>query len=32
VKALCWMGVNELAVEDVPEPQLVNAQDALVKV
>jgi threonine dehydrogenase-like Zn-dependent dehydrogenase len=32
VKALCWKGVNELAVEDVPEPQLGNAQDALVKV
>jgi threonine dehydrogenase-like Zn-dependent dehydrogenase len=32
VKALCWTGVNELAVENVPEPSLVNAQDALVKV
>jgi threonine dehydrogenase-like Zn-dependent dehydrogenase len=32
VRALCWNGVNELAVEDVPEPRLVNAQDALVKV
>ena len=32
MKALCWNGVNELAVENVPEPRLVNAQDALVKV
>ncbi|GAB2908873.1 zinc-dependent alcohol dehydrogenase [Nonomuraea fastidiosa] len=32
MKALCWTGVNELTVEDVPEPHLLNRQDALVKV
>jgi threonine dehydrogenase-like Zn-dependent dehydrogenase len=32
VKALCWEGVNKLAVERVPDPQLLNDQDAIVKV
>ncbi|WP_214411655.1 zinc-dependent alcohol dehydrogenase [Sphaerisporangium fuscum] len=32
MKALCWEGVNELAVERVPDPQIINAQDAIVKV
>jgi threonine dehydrogenase-like Zn-dependent dehydrogenase len=32
VKALCWEGVNEVAVERVPDPQLVNNQDMIVKV
>jgi len=32
VKALCWNGVNEVAVERVPDPQLVNDQDIIVKV
>jgi len=32
MKALCWTGVNEVSVEDVPEPRLLNRQDALVKV
>lgn len=32
MKALCWMGVNELSVENVDEPQLVNPHDAIVKV
>ena len=32
MKAVCWTGVNELSVEQVPDPQLPNAQDALVKV
>jgi threonine dehydrogenase-like Zn-dependent dehydrogenase len=32
VRALCWEGVNELAVEDVPEPQIQNRRDAIVKV
>jgi threonine dehydrogenase-like Zn-dependent dehydrogenase len=32
LKAVCWTGVNELSVEQVPDPQLPNAQDALVKV
>jgi threonine dehydrogenase-like Zn-dependent dehydrogenase len=32
VKALCWTGVNDLAVEDVAEPHLLNDQDAIVRV
>jgi threonine dehydrogenase-like Zn-dependent dehydrogenase len=32
MKALTWQGVNELAVEDVPEPKLLNEQDAIVRV
>ncbi|GII65474.1 glutathione-dependent formaldehyde dehydrogenase [Sphaerisporangium krabiense] len=32
MKALCWQGVNELSVERVPDPQILNAQDAIVKV
>jgi threonine dehydrogenase-like Zn-dependent dehydrogenase len=32
VKALCWEGVNEVAVEQVPDPQILNKQDAIVKV
>ena len=32
MKALCWQGVNKLAVEHVPDPQILNAQDAIVKV
>jgi threonine dehydrogenase-like Zn-dependent dehydrogenase len=32
VKALCWEGVNELAVEQVPDPQILNRQDMIIKV
>ena len=32
MRALLWKGVNELAVENVPDPQLINAQDVIVKV
>jgi threonine dehydrogenase-like Zn-dependent dehydrogenase len=32
VKALCWEGVNELQVEDVPDPQLLNDHDIILKV
>jgi threonine dehydrogenase-like Zn-dependent dehydrogenase len=32
VKALCWERVNEVAVEKVPDPQIINKQDAIVKV
>jgi threonine dehydrogenase-like Zn-dependent dehydrogenase len=32
VKALCWEGVNELRVEDVPDPQLLNDHDVILKV
>jgi threonine dehydrogenase-like Zn-dependent dehydrogenase len=32
VRALCWMGVNDLQVHTVPDPQIVNARDAILKV
>jgi threonine dehydrogenase-like Zn-dependent dehydrogenase len=32
MRALCWSGVNEVSVQDVPDPGLLNRQDALVKV
>jgi threonine dehydrogenase-like Zn-dependent dehydrogenase len=32
VKAVTWQGTNELAVEQVPDPQIINAQDAILKV
>lgn len=32
MKALCWEGVNKLAVEDVPDPAIQNDQDVIVKV
>ena len=32
MKALCWEGVNKLAVEDVPDPEIRNDQDAIVRV
>jgi threonine dehydrogenase-like Zn-dependent dehydrogenase len=32
MKALCWNGVNSLAVETVPEPKILNPGDALVRV
>jgi threonine dehydrogenase-like Zn-dependent dehydrogenase len=32
VKALCWQGVNKLSVEDVPDPQIRNSGDAILRV
>ncbi|TQM32009.1 zinc-dependent alcohol dehydrogenase [Nocardia bhagyanarayanae] len=32
MRALCWNGVNDLAVETVDEPRLVNPHDAIVRV
>lgn len=32
MKALCWEGVNKLAVERVPDPRIQNAHDVIVKV
>jgi threonine dehydrogenase-like Zn-dependent dehydrogenase len=32
MKALTWRGVNETAVESVPDPQLLNDQDVILKV
>lgn len=32
MKALCWNGVNDLRVERVPDPAILNAQDVILKV
>ncbi|TDC50009.1 glutathione-dependent formaldehyde dehydrogenase [Jiangella ureilytica] len=32
MKALCWEGINEVAVEHVPDPTIQNAHDVIVKV
>jgi threonine dehydrogenase-like Zn-dependent dehydrogenase len=32
VKALCWQGVNKLGVETVPDPQIRNDEDLILKV
>jgi threonine dehydrogenase-like Zn-dependent dehydrogenase len=32
VKALCWEGVNDLAVREVPDPRIINGDDVIVRV
>ncbi|HYG08844.1 MAG TPA: zinc-dependent alcohol dehydrogenase [Pyrinomonadaceae bacterium] len=32
MKALCWFGKNDVRVEDVPEPKILNPRDAIIKV
>jgi threonine dehydrogenase-like Zn-dependent dehydrogenase len=32
MRALCWYGPHDVRVEDVPEPTILNARDAIVKV
>jgi threonine dehydrogenase-like Zn-dependent dehydrogenase len=32
MRALCWMGVNDLQVHTVPDPRIVNPHDAILKV
>jgi threonine dehydrogenase-like Zn-dependent dehydrogenase len=32
MKALCWVGVDEVSVETVPDPRIENSRDAIVKV
>jgi threonine dehydrogenase-like Zn-dependent dehydrogenase len=32
MKANCWMGRNEVEVVDVPDPTILNARDAIIKV
>ena len=32
MRALCWNGVNDLRVETVPDPRIVNPRDAIVRV
>ncbi|MFM2303767.1 MAG: hypothetical protein RLZZ135_1177 [Cyanobacteriota bacterium] len=32
MKALCWQGTNQVNVETVPDPQILNPRDAIVKI
>jgi threonine dehydrogenase-like Zn-dependent dehydrogenase len=32
MKAVCWQGKNKVRVENVPDPEILNARDAIVKV
>ncbi len=32
MRAACWMGKKKVSVEQVPEPQILNARDAIVRV
>jgi threonine dehydrogenase-like Zn-dependent dehydrogenase len=32
MKANCWMSPNEVAVQDVPDPKIMNSRDAIVKI
>src|SRR5512138_401643 len=32
MKAACWYGKNDVRVEDVPEPKILNPRDAIVKI
>src|SRR5947199_8902592 len=32
MKAVCWMGVERMSVESVPDPQILNPRDAIVRV
>jgi threonine dehydrogenase-like Zn-dependent dehydrogenase len=32
MKAICWQGIHEVGVEEVPDPHLVNPRDAIIKV
>ncbi len=32
MKAVCWQGIGEIGVETVPDPQILNPRDAIIKV
>src|SRR3982751_5036500 len=32
MKATCWMGKQKVEVRDVPDPKILNQQDAIVKI
>ncbi|HEX7012869.1 MAG TPA: zinc-dependent alcohol dehydrogenase [Steroidobacteraceae bacterium] len=32
MRAVCWHGVREVGIEDVPDPKILNPRDAIVKV
>src|SRR5512133_1572677 len=32
MKAVCWQGITDVRVEEVPDPKIINPHDAIVKV
>src|SRR5687768_1699316 len=32
MKALCWFGTNDVRVEDVPEPKILDSRDAIIRI
>ena len=32
MKAVCWMGVGKMSVETVPDPEILNRRDAIVRI
>jgi threonine dehydrogenase-like Zn-dependent dehydrogenase len=32
MKAVCWQGIHEVGVEEVPDPHIINPRDAVIKV
>lgn len=32
MKALCWFGTNDVRIEDVPDPRILDSRDAIVKI
>ena len=32
MKATCWMGKRDVRVQEVPEPQILNPRDAIVRI
>src|SRR5688500_10748381 len=32
MKAVCWFGKNDVRVEQVPDPELINPRDAIIKI
>src|SRR5690242_3032115 len=32
MKAVCWNGINDIKVETVPDPEILNPRDAIVKI
>jgi len=32
MKAVCWQGIHEVGVEDVPDPHIINPRDAIIRV
>lgn len=32
MKAVCWMGIEKISVESVPDPEIINPRDAIVRI